>query len=155
MPALMLRLPGLALLLVAAAACPVRADLGPARAEQNLEKRARLALENAGRQVKAAHKAFDAGNWEEALAAFEQTRESVDLALESLKQTGKNPRRGGKSFKSAEIRMRELLRAIDSLRLKTSGEEQAAVEKLRLHVQRAHDELLDAILGRIRWRAPQ
>ncbi len=152
---LRLRLRGFAVLLAAAAACPVRADLGPARAEQNLEKRARLALENAGRQVKAAHKAFDAGNWEEVLAALEQTRESVDLAMESLKQTGKNPRRGGKSFKNAEIRMRELLRAIDGLRLKTSGEEQAAVEKLRLHVQRVHDELLNAILGRIQWRPPR
>jgi hypothetical protein len=145
----------LVLLLLAVAACPLRADLGPAKAEPNLEKRSRLALENADRQMDAANKAYDAGSWDGVLAALKETRASVDFAIESLKQSGKNPRRGGKYFKGAEIRTRELARKIDSFRQKTSGEEQAPIEELRAYVQRVHDELLDAILSRSKWRGPQ
>jgi hypothetical protein len=144
----------LVLLLLVAAACPLRADLGPAKAEPNLEKRSRLALENADRQLDAADKAYDSGSWDQVVAALNETRASVDLAIESLKQSGKNPRQGGKYFKSAEIRTRELARKIDSFRQKASGDEQAPIEELRAHVQRVHDELLDAILSRTKWRRP-
>ena len=126
----------LALLLLLVAACPLRADLGPAKAEPNLEKRSRLALENADRQMDAANKAYDSGGWDGVVAALKETRASVDLAIESLKQSGKNPQRGGKYFKSAEIRTRELARKIDSFRQKTSGDEQTPIEELRAHVQR-------------------
>ena len=133
-------------------ACRLSADLGPAKAEPNLEKRSQLALENADAELIAANKAYDAGTWQQVLAALDQVRASVDLALDSLKQSGKNPRRGGKYFKRAEIRTRELVRKLDSFAQKVSGEEQIPVEKLRDHVQRVHDELLDAILGRAKWR---
>ena len=142
----------LVLLLLVAAACPLLAELGPAKAEPNLEKRSRLALENADRQMDAADKAYDSGSRDGVTAALQETRASVDLAIESLKQSGKNPRQGGKYFKSAEIRMRELVRNIDSFRQKASGNEQAPIEELRAHVQRVHDELLDAIMGRTKWR---
>jgi hypothetical protein len=138
-------------LLLAMAACPVRADLGPAKAESNKEKRSRLALENADKQMDAADKEYEAGNWGGVLAALEETGASVDLALDSLKQSGKNPRSGGKHFKNAEIRMRALLRRIDNFRLKLSGDQLAPLDKVRDRVQRAHDELLDAILGRVSW----
>lgn len=142
----------LLLLLLLFAAYPLCADLGPARAEQNLEKRSRLALENADRQMVAADKAYDAGSGEGVVAALQEIRASVDLAIESLKRSGKNPRRGGKYFKGAEIRMRQLVRNLESFRQKTTGDEQARIEELRAHVQHVHDELLDAIMGRTKWR---
>lgn len=141
----------LILLLLAVAACPLHADLGPANAEPNKEKRSRLALENADKQMDAAEKEFDAGDWSGVLAALEETGASVDLAFDSLKQSGKNPRRGGKQFKNAEIRMRALVRRIDSFRLKLSGDQLAPLDKVRDRVQHAHDGLLDAILGRVSW----
>jgi hypothetical protein len=140
------------LLLVAIAACQLHADLGPAKAEPNLQKRSRMALDNADAQLTAANKAYDAGNWTEVAAALDETRASVDLVLDSLKQSGKNPRRGGKYFKNAEIRTRALVRKLESFRQKASGDEQVPIEKLRDHVQQVHDELLDAILGRTKWR---
>jgi hypothetical protein len=140
------------LLLLACAACLLRADLGPAKAEPNLEKRSRLALENADKRMDEANQAYDAGNWDAVLAAMEESRASVDLAIESLKQSGKNPRSGGKYFKNAEIRTRELARKIESFRQKASVDERAPIEKLREHVQRVHDELLDSIMSRAKKR---
>ncbi|MCL5744063.1 MAG: hypothetical protein M1541_09070 [Acidobacteria bacterium] len=145
-------MPRTTLLLFACAACFLRADLGPAKAERNLEKRSRLALVNADKLMDAANRAYDAGDWRGVLAAMDESRASVDLAIESLKKSGKNPRRGGKYFKTAEIRTRELVRKIESFRQKASIDERAPIEKLKDHVQGVHDELLDAILGRSSWR---
>jgi hypothetical protein len=140
------------LLLLAMAACQLHADLGPAKAEPNPEKRSRMALENTDTQLTAANKAYDAGNWADVTAALDEIRASVDLVLDSLKKSGKNPRSGSKLFKNAEIRTRELVRKVEGFRQTVSGDEQIPIEKLRDHVQRVHDELLDAVLGRTKWK---
>jgi hypothetical protein len=130
----------------------LRADLGPVKSEPNLEKRARLALAHADKQVDAAREAYQGGDWNKVLAALEQSSQAVDLAFESLKQTGKNPGSGSKHFKNAEIKTRELARKLDNFRQQAGVDEQAAVEKVRVHVQQVHDELLEGIMGRAKWR---
>jgi hypothetical protein len=75
-----------------AGALQLRADLSRARAERNLERRARLALDNARGQLHAASDAYKSGDWEKTTAALDELRESVDLAYASLKETGKSPR---------------------------------------------------------------
>ena len=92
---------------------PLRADLKPALAEPNLEKRSKLALDNAAAVYQAARSAYEKGDNDRAAAAVAEIQESVDLAYKSLTETGKNPRKSPKWFKKAEIETRDLLRKLD------------------------------------------
>src|SRR5690242_15432973 len=104
----------LAWLLATALPLAVRADLAQVRAESNLEKRSKLALENAGTAYKSARAAYDKGEAKAAAAAIQEIQDSVELAYTSLKETGKDPRRSPKWFKKAEIDTRDLLRRLEA-----------------------------------------
>ena len=64
--------------------------LKQALAEPNLEKRSKLALENANAAYQAARSAYDTGDNEKVAAAAAEITESVDLAYTSLMKTGKD-----------------------------------------------------------------
>jgi len=132
--------------LVLAAVLPARADLSKAKAEPNLERRARLALDNAAGQFRLASDAYKAGDWEKTLTALEELRESVDLAYASLKQTGKSPRNSG-HFKNLEIKVRGLLKNLEELRRRAAFEEREQLAPLAEHLQQVHDEVLQSILA--------
>src|SRR5664280_740856 len=93
----------IALALGASSARAASADLAPARAEANLEKRSKLALDNAEAALKTARAAYNKSDNAGAAAAVEELQQSVNLAQDSLKETGKNPRSHPKYFKQAEI----------------------------------------------------
>lgn len=129
------------------AVVPLRADLAAVRAEPNLERRAGKALDNADRVLKAAQEAYRTGDSNETLAAFDELRESVALADDSLKQTGKNPSRSPKHFKRAEIRTRALLRRLNDFRPQMSPDDREPLEKAEAAIQKIHEELLEGIMG--------
>jgi hypothetical protein len=132
--------------LVLAAVLPVRADLSNARAEPNLERRARLALDNAAGQFLLASDAYKAGDWQKTFVALEELRESVDLAYASLKQTGKSPRNSG-HFKNLEVKTRGLLKNLEGLRQRLAFGEREQLAPLAEHLQQVHDEVLQSILS--------
>jgi hypothetical protein len=132
-----------ALLAVASA----RADLSTARAEPNLEKRSRLALGNADAAFAAAREAYRSGDLTHTQAALEEVRESVVLAHESLKQTGKNPSRSPKHFKHAEIKTRALLRRMDDFRNEMSFDDRPPLDAVRTVIDKINQELLRGIMG--------
>jgi hypothetical protein len=134
-------------LAVLLAALPLRADLAAVRAEPNLERRAAKALDNADRALKAAQQAYRNGHGDQTVAAFDELRESVVLANDSLKQTGKNPSRSPKHFKRAEIRTRELLRRMNDFRPQMSPDDREPLEKAEAAIQKIHEELLAGIMG--------
>ena len=134
-------------LLALLAALPLRADLAAARAEPNLEKRARMALDNATSAFKAAQNAYNKGEMNETQALVEEVSASVTLAYESLKQTGKNASRDPRHFKSAEIRTRQLLRQMSDFRQQMSALDRDGIERAHAIVQKVHDDLLSAIMG--------
>lgn len=127
------------------------ADLAAARAEQNLERRARAALENADRVLKGAQKHYKASDWGQTEAKVLEVQESVELAMKSLKQTGKDPRRHSKHFKRAEIRIRNLLRQLDDFGLRMSVEERERIQPVQVYLRQAHDDLLGGIMGTSDW----
>lgn len=129
------------------AAVPPRTDLAAVQAEPNLERRAAKALDNADRALKTGQEAYRNGYADRTLAAFDELRESVVLANDSLKQTGKNPSRSPKHFKRAEIRTRELLRRINDFRPQMSPEDREPLEKAEAAIQKIHEELLAGIMG--------
>ena len=134
--------------IVVALAAPVllRADLTRARAEQNLERRARLALENAALQLRVASQADKSGDWAKTKATMDELRESVDLAYASLKQTGKNPRNSGQ-YKNLEIRTRGLIKNLEEFRRTLDFEQREELAPLVKHLQEVHDEVLQSVMA--------
>jgi hypothetical protein len=132
------------LLLVAAGAMP--ADLKQAMAEPNLEKRSKLALENAAAAYQAAHAAYDAGENDKVMAAAAEITESVDLAYASLTKTGKDPRKSPKWFKQAEIETRNLLRRIETFQQQMNFSDREMLDKTKAKVQQVHDDLLVGLM---------
>ncbi len=120
----------------------LQADLSRARAERNLEKRSKLALDNALAAYQAARAAYDKGENERVSAAAAEIEQSVDLAYTSLKDTGKDPRRSPKWFKRAEIDTRDLLRKLEGFQLEMSFSDRPVLDKVKARVQQVHDDLL-------------
>ena len=125
-----------------AAVFPATADLAKAKAEQNLEHRSKLALDNATEQLKAAREAYNKGDAEQVNARLTEVDESVELAYQSLQQTNKDPRKSPKWFKGAEISTRDLVRKLDAFEQDMSFNERGGVEKVKAKVQQVHDDLL-------------
>lgn len=128
------------------------ADLAAVKAEPNLEKRAQKALDYAEKTLKTADKAHQSDDWDKAFAWLQEVGQSVDLAVTSLKQTGKNPRRSPKHFKRAEIQTRRLLKNLEDFRLRLNFEERDRIEPVRKGIQEIHDDLLEGIMGTGEWK---
>ena len=135
-----------ALALFAVSAGSSRADLKQAIAEPNLEKRSKLALENAAAAYKAIREAYDKGETEQVTAAAKELEESVELADASLRQTGKVPRNSPKYFKAAEIATRDLVRKLESFQKGMSFDDRPLLEQTKKKVQQVHDGLLVALM---------
>ncbi len=123
------------------------ADLEAVKAEQNLERRARKALENADKMLDAARDAYLNGRFEELKAALAEIGDSVRLAYQSLKQTGKNPRKRPKHFKRAEIATRQLLRRLDSFRDEMSYLDRDQLTPVIETVSKVNSDLLHDVMG--------
>ena len=124
------------------------ADLAAIKAEPNLEKRARRALDNAAAAQRTAEEAYSKKeDAEQANAALDEVSQSVDLACASLRETGKSPVKSPRQFKEAEIRTRELLRRLTDLRETMSALDRDQIDKVLAAIQKIHDELLAGIMG--------
>jgi hypothetical protein len=120
----------------------LQADLTQAKAEPNLEKRSKLALDNAVSAYQAARTAYGKGESDAVAKYAAEIQESVELAYASLTKTGKNPRSSPKWFKKAEIETRDLSRKLESFEQEMSFTERPVLEKVKARVQQVHDDLL-------------
>jgi hypothetical protein len=136
----------LAAALVLGLAGTLPADLGPAKAEPNLEKRSKLALDNAEQALTAARAAYNKGDNAQVSALAAEIGESVDLANTSLRETGKNPRKSPKWFKRAEIVTRDLLRRLDAFQQEMNVADRPMLDALKAKVQKVHDSLLLGVM---------
>jgi len=122
------------------------ADLAQARAEPNLEKRARLALDAAETALAAARSDYRQGETDRVAADAAEIADAADLALLSLNQTGKDPRKSFRWFKYAEIRTRTQARSLDALEREMSFDDRPPIEKAKAEVERVHDKLLQGLM---------
>jgi hypothetical protein len=120
----------------------LHADLRQARAEPNLEKRAKLALDDATVTLDAARQAYLKDDNDAVSADVAELQESVDLAFTSLNDTHKDPRRSPKWFKYAEIHTRNLLRKLDVFQQDMSFQDRPLLDKVKEDIQQVHDKLL-------------
>jgi len=132
--------------LLFAAGVPVWAQLDQARAEPNLEKRSKLAMDNAVIALKAAREAYNMGDMQQMGAKVKEVQDSVELAYEALVQTHKDPRKSPKWFKRAEIESRDLLRSIDSFQHDMNFADRAALDQVKEKIQQVHDDLLKGLM---------
>ena len=134
-----------AVLLLIAAPAGLWADLTKAKAQPNLERRARLALDNAALQLRLASQADKSGDWAKTKEALAELGESVDLAYLSLKQTGKNPRNSGQ-FKNLEIKVRGLVKNLEEFRRTLDFERREELAPLVEHLRQVQDEVLRSVM---------
>jgi hypothetical protein len=120
----------------------LQADLKKARAEPDLEKRSKLAMDNAFAAYQTARDSYQKGELEQVRASIQEIGQSVDLAYQSLNATGKNPRRSPKFFKSAELETRDLSRRLASFQDQMSYTDRTLLDGVKEIVQQVHDELL-------------
>ena len=125
---------------------PLLADLAQVKAEPNLERRSRAALENADRTLKASRQAYAAGDLKLTADLLEEFEQSVDLAEKSLRDTGKDPIRSPKYFKNAEIKTGYLLRKIEAFSQDMNVADRPMADKVKEDVQEVHDRLLHGIM---------
>lgn len=125
-----------------AAAAPLAADLKQAMAESNLEKRSKLALENADTAYQSMRAAYEKGDNKATAAAIAEIKESVELAYTSLMNTGKDPRKSPKWFKRAEIGTRDLLRRLNEFQRDMSFDDRPMLDSAKADIQKVHDNLL-------------
>lgn len=121
-------------------------DLAAIKLEPNLERRSELALENASVAMDAARDASIAGDVEKVKAHLDELRDSVDLAYQSLADSGKSARRNPKFFKQAELKTRKLMRRLEGLAQAVDADDRAYVETVRDRVSKVHDDLIQDIM---------
>lgn len=136
----------LALALTLAGTAAASTELDAVRAEANLEKRSKLALDNAASALKSAREAYQAGDTATVTAKADEIGESVDLAYNSLTETGKNPRKSPKWFKHAEMETRELTRRLEDFAQQMNYNDRAILDKIRARIEQVHDELLTGLM---------
>ena len=122
-------------------------DLASIKNEPNLEKRSELALDHANTALDQAREAYHAGAADKMEAALGEVTESVDLAYNSLTETGKDAH-SSRFFKRAELRTRELVRRLEGVREMVGFEDRSLVEKVRDRVAEVHDNLLKKIMSK-------
>lgn len=136
----------LALALTLAGGAAASTELDAVRAEANLEKRSKLALDNAASALRSAREAYQAGDTATVTVKTDEIGESVDLAYNSLTETGKNPRKSPKWFKHAEMETRELTRRLEDFAQQMNYNDRAILDKIRARVEQVHDELLTGLM---------
>ncbi len=137
-----------AFLAVSACLCLAAApdSLSEVRAERNLEKRSRLALEYAHEALDRALKTYQEGAHKEGLELFEEIQQAVELSQESLKATGKIPSKNPKHFKRAEIETRKLVRELESAETQVNFTDREPVRAVHDRVEEINKELLLGIM---------
>jgi len=124
------------------------ADLASIQQEPSLERRSQLAMDFAGAALDAARTAYQASDLEKTKTSLGEVGDAVDLAYDSLQQTGKEARRDPKFFKRAELSTRQLLRRIEGMLDSMSFDDRALAENVRDRVAAIHDDLLQGIMAK-------
>ena len=141
----MIRVPAATALLTLALAGAAWADLAKIRAETRPVQRARMAMDNANDQVDRASKTYKASGFAAARAALDEVLESVELAKQSLDETGRNPRNSG-DHKNFELKTRALLKKLGTLVENMSFQDRENMKPMLETLSKIHEDTLMAIM---------
>lgn len=123
-------------------------DWDTVKSEPVLEKRAQRALDFAQERLTDARKHLETGDDPAFSKALKQAAEATEYTLASLEEMGKHPSRNVRHYKPTEIRVRELIRRLTTLRSDASIEQRPAVVQCEERVTAVHEKLLDGVMSR-------
>jgi len=123
-------------------------DLSAVKSEPVLEKRVHRALDCAQENLTEARKHYESGDDGALKKALEQTAEATEYALTTLEDMGKHPSRNVRNYKPAELRVRELLRRITTLRNDASIDQRPSVVECESRLNAVHEKLLEGVMSR-------
>jgi len=123
------------------------ADIGAVKSEPHPDRRSELALANADREIDEARKAYSSGDDKAVDAALNEVGESVEVSQQSLEETHKAPR-SSKYYKSAELKLRALMRRLNSFRDEVGFDTRQHVDAVIKKLSDVHDELLTGIMSK-------
>ena len=125
---------------------PVWADLAEIKAEPSAEKRAMMALDYAGKSLISVREHLQASGIDELKKGLTEFQDAMDLTMESLEATGKNPAKSPNQFKKAELRIREYMRKLKTLEHDLGFEERALLKPVIERVEKIQDQLVQGIM---------
>jgi hypothetical protein len=119
-------------------------------AEDDLQKRSDLALKEADEQITAASKAYspNSGDLKEFRTHLATVGELAQFSLKSLQDSGKRARKSPKYFKRAELKLRSLLRRLDTLEKNVLVDDRPPVTKAKGLLTGVHDQILQDIMSK-------
>ncbi|MBN9657286.1 MAG: hypothetical protein J0H49_03860 [Acidobacteria bacterium] len=136
----------LAAILIAAPSL-LRADLEEIKKEPDLIKRFERSIELAEAQAKVANTLVkENGSRTELMRALSEIGAATNLALESLRETGKKPAKLTKQYKKGELKTQAIMRQLKDLVLALGFEDRPAAEKIRDEVTVTHEEFLLGVM---------
>ena len=124
--------------------CLLAFDLAAVKAEPDLVKRAARALDYAFEQLAEARKLTTDGDAQSLKAAAEQINAGIDLMVETF---GQSRRRTG-DMKKAELRLRDLIRRLETLRQDAPFDERAVIEEVEKKARASNEKLLELVMGK-------
>jgi len=124
------------------------AGLEELKQEPNLTKRSERALDYAETAIKRAHALVAGmGSRSELEKSLVEVAEAAKLSLDSLRETGKPPRKLTRQYKRGELKTREILRQLEDLALALGIADRAPAEQARDSVTLIHEEFLLGVMG--------
>ena len=127
---------------------PAPSSLDQVKAEPNLERRARLAVDYAALAERNAEAAYAKGDADATAAELKNVEESLEMAQEALVTSHKTPGRNPGPYKYAEVRSRELLIRLSDLERRMDVDERGLIAGVTTRVQEIHDAWFEGIMGR-------
>lgn len=119
-------------------------DLATVKAEPDPVKRANRALDYAFEQLAEARKLTTDGSAEALKTTAEQVAVGIDLMVDTFSQA----RRRTSDLKKAELRLRDLIRRLETLRQDAPFEERAVIEAVETRARASNEKLLELVMGK-------
>lgn len=135
-------------LLLCSVASWASTDLESAKKEHDAERRFELAM-NAANDALTQARALPAegGSVDDLQQKMDTVTAGVELALKSLRDTGRPPRKLAKYYKRGEIRTRDMLRLLENLIQAIAFDSRPPAEKARDRLVVMHDEFLFGVMS--------
>jgi len=127
---------------------PAPLSLDQIRADQNAEHRAHSAIEYAVAAERNAEAAYTRGDMKVVASELRNMADAIDLANQSLDQTGKSAMRHPAPYKFGELRTQEMLVRLGDLERKMDADERPVLAGPQVKVQEIHDAWFDAIMSK-------
>src|SRR5665213_812868 len=123
-------------------------SLDQIRADSNPEHRARIAIDFAAIAERNAESAYSKGDMAGVAAELNSMAAAIELAGQSLQQTGKSAMRHPGPYKYGELKTQEMLLRLGDLDHRMEPDERPALDGPRAKVQEIHDAWFEGIMSK-------